>query len=45
MWVVVDTDALLAIVDANDALHQRATELAKKLSALNANVLLSPTTF
>src|SRR6266542_5732622 len=44
MLVVLDTDALLAIADVNDALHLRATALAKKLSALNANVLLSPTT-
>src|SRR6266496_1261903 len=44
MWVVIDTDALLAIADVHDALHQRAMVLAKKLSALNANVLLSPTT-
>ena len=44
MLVVLDTDALLAIADVNDALHTRATGLAKKLSTLNANVLLSPTT-
>src|SRR6266508_321884 len=44
MLVVLDTDALLAIADVNDALHLRATALAKKLSTMNANVLLSPTT-
>src|SRR5262245_20617172 len=44
MQVVVDTDALLALTDVNDALHLRATALAKQLTALDALVLLSPTT-
>src|SRR6478752_8600923 len=44
MLVVIDTDALLAIVDVNDALHRRATALAKKLSTMSAEILLSPTT-
>ncbi|SRR5258708_4863608 len=44
MNVLVDTDALLAIVDQNDSLHQQAKALLIELHTQGASLALLPTT-
>jgi len=42
--VIIDTDALYALVDTNDALHSRAKTVVSKLSNFYAEVFVLPTT-
>ena len=44
MNIIVDTDALLGLFNAIDALHKSAAMLAEKLTEERANIFLLPTT-
>lgn len=44
MTILVDTDALIALFDINDALHSKAVALLVKLHTKKAELILLPTT-
>jgi predicted nucleic acid-binding protein len=44
MTTIVDTDALIALLNIDDLLHKRATALAEKVHEQAARLIVSPTT-
>lgn len=44
MNVIIDTDALLGLFNAKDALHRQSLTLAEKLLKNKANIFILPTT-
>lgn len=44
MNVIIDSDALLALINANDSLHSEAKTLLEKLYAKSAQLMMLPTT-
>lgn len=44
MTTIVDTDALLGLVDETDALHTQAAAVAQRLADHNATIFILPTT-
>lgn len=44
MNVIIDTDALLGLFNAKDALHKQSLRLAEKLLKKRANIFILPTT-
>jgi predicted nucleic acid-binding protein len=44
MEILIDTDALFAIVDKNDVLHMRALKIVHHLVQQNATIYILPTT-